>query len=266
MRILSSVIYFLFIPLFLFSQGPVDGFYRGKGNMEIGVSGGTSINKKFFAGTDLITLKRNVSYVSLFMGYGISNNFDVYAAVPYLKVNDEESLQDGSVYLKYRLLTREVSNGSLQFSLATGFSSNLVDYQTEGGSAIGQEAKVIDIRPVLHYARTSGWFYTLQGAYLYKFDPVPAAMNISFKAGKAAANYYFDFWYAYQYSFGGLDYRGEPTPSTFRELGVDYHHIGTTYYQSLTDYLGAFIGASSSLAGRNTVQGFGFNLGVVLKL
>ncbi len=179
MRNLTLTICFLFNILFVFAQGPVDGFNRGKGNLDIGVSGGTSLNKKFFAGTDLITLKRNVSFVSLFAGYGISDNLDVYVSVPYLKVNNEKSLQDGSVYLKYRLLNRQVSNGSFQLSLATGFSSNLVDYQTEGGSAIGQEAKVIDIRPVLHYARTSGWFYTLQGAYLYKFDPVPSAMNIS---------------------------------------------------------------------------------------
>ena len=266
MRILTLTICFLFNSFFVFAQGPVDGFYRGKGNLDFGLSGGASLNKKFFAGTDLITLERNISNLSIFAGYGIADNLDVYVSVPYLKVNDEKSLQDGSVYLKLRLFNREVSNGYLQLSLATGFSSNLVNYQTEGGSALGQEAKVIDIRPVLHYGMTSGWFYTLQGAYLYKFDPVPTAMNLAFKVGKATDNYYFDFWYAYQYSFGGLDYRGEPTPTTFRELGVDYHQIGATYYRALTDYFGAFIGASSSLAGRNTVQGFGFNLGFVLKL
>ncbi|NEN24177.1 hypothetical protein G3O08_11755 [Cryomorpha ignava] len=255
----------VFFNAIAFAQGPVDGFYKGKGNAEIGIGGGASLNKNFYAGTDLIALKRNIVNVSIFAGVGLTENLDVYASLPFLAINDEKSLQDASVYLKYRLLNRKLSGGSLQLSLAAGFSSNLVDYQTEGGSALGQQAKVIDIRPVLHFASNSGWFYTLQGAYLYKFSPVPEAMNAGLKIGKATSNYYFDLWYAYQYSFGGLDYRGDPAPATFRELGVDYNQIGGTYYRPFTDKLGGYIGASYSFAGRNTVNGYGFNLGMTFK-
>lgn len=256
---------FVLFSLNFFAQGPVDGFYKGKGNAEIGLAGGGSFNKEFYAGTDLIALKRNIFNVSLFAGVGLSENMDVYATVPYLVINNENSLQDGSLYLKYRFLNRKLSGGSLQLSLAAGFSSNLADYQTEGGSALGQQAKVLDIRPVLHYASNNGWFYTLQGAYLYKFEPVPQALNAGLKIGKATSTYYFDLWYAYQYSFGGLDYRGDPAPTTFRELGVDYNQIGGTYYRPFSDNLGAFIGVSYSFAGRNTVRGYGFNLGMTFK-
>ena len=257
---------FVFLISIAFSQGPVDGFYKGKGNAEIGIGAGASLNKKFFAGTDLISLKRNIINVSFFAGIGLTDNLDAYLSLPYLIIGNEKSIQDGSVYLKYRFINRQISGGSVQLSLATGFSSNLTDYQTEGGSAIGQQAKALDIRPVLHISRNSGWFYTLQGAYIYKDDPVPNAMNLSFKLGKATSNYYFDFWYAYQYSFGGLDYRGEPTPSTFRELGVNYHQIGGTYYRPISEWVGAYVGASYSLAGRNTVRGLGVNAGVVFKV
>ena len=174
-------------------------------------------------------------------------------------IDNEKSIQDASVYLKYRFFNRQISYGSVQLSLAAGFSSNLTDYQTEGGSAIGQQAKALDIRPVLHISRNSGWFYTLQTAYIYKDNPVPNAMNAGIKLGKATADYYFDFWYAYQYSFGGLDYRGEPTPSTFRELGVDYHQIGGTDDRPCSVLIGEYSGASYSLAGHNTFRGFGFS-------
>ncbi len=263
---LTLAITFVFLTLIACSQGPVDGFYKGKGNAEIGLGAGASLNKKFFAGTDLISLKRNIIYVNLFAGIGLAENFDAYLSLPYLVIGNEKSIQDGSVYLKYRFLNRQTSGGSVQLSLAAGFSSNLTDYQTEGGSAIGQQAKALDIRPVLHISRNSGWFYTLQTAYIYKDNPVPNAMNAGIKLGKATADYYFDFWYAYQYSFGGLDYRGEPTPSTFRELGVDYHQIGGTYYRPFSELIGAYAGASYSLAGRNTVRGFGVSAGVVFKV
>lgn len=256
----------VFFHLICFAQGPVDGFYKGKGNAEIGLGGGASFNKKFYAGTDLITLKRNIINVSVFAGFGLTENLDISASLPYLVVNDQKSFQDASVYLKYRLFNRKLSSGSLQLSIAAGFSSNVVDYETEGGSALGQEAKVIDLRPILHFASNNGWFYTLQGAYLYKFSPVPEAINAGLKIGRATSKFYFDLWYAYQYSFGGLDYRGEPSPSTFRELGVNYNQVGGTYYRPFTDKLGGYIGASYSFAGRNTVNGYGLNLGVTFKL
>ncbi|NQY09715.1 MAG: hypothetical protein HRT71_09405 [Flavobacteriales bacterium] len=120
-----------------------------------------------------------------------------------------------------KIVRHKLKNGKLSVGLAAGFSGNLINYNTEGLNAIGQQAKVIDVRPLVHYFANNGWFATGQVAYNYKFDPVPTAANASIKLDKAAAKYYFYYWYDYQLSFGGLDYRGIPAPTTFRELGVD---------------------------------------------
>lgn len=267
-RNIPKISLFVFLVIYVFpgfSQSPVDGFYKGKGNYEAVIGGGFSNNGKYFAGTDKVSLTRNVSYVNLFLAAGITRNLDVYANIPFVKVNSESDFQDGSIFMKYRVLNENLVHGIFSASLALGYSDNLTDYQTEGGSAIGQQAQVVDIRPVLHYIRPSGWFYTLQGAYLWKAEPVPNAMNIAARVGRAGENAYFDFWYNFQHAFGGLDYRGDPAPDTFRELGVSYHRIGATYYRVLTSWFGAFIGSSYVLTGRNIGQGPGMSLGVVFK-
>jgi hypothetical protein len=247
------------------SQGKVDGFFKGKGNTEIVLGGGAEFAQKFYAGREKIALGRTIYNANLFIAAGLFDRLDLYLAAPYVKINTVNSIQDGSVYLKYKVFNKDLENGNLSASLAAGFSGNLANYQTEGLNAIGQQAKVLDIRPVVHYFSKSGWFGTVQVGYNHKQNPVPSALNSSLKVGKAASKYYFDVWYDYLTSFGGLDYRGTPAPSTFRELGVDYHKIGGTFYTSIFQRLGGFVGASYVITGRNLGKGTGINLGLVLK-
>ncbi len=256
---------FTFLSLGCFGQSPVDGFFKGKGHYEAVVGGGFSLNGNFYAGTDKVALTRKGIYTNLFLAAGVTGRLDVYANIPYVAVNGEGDLQDGSIYIKYKILEKPLSSGSFSISLAAGYSTNLTDYQTEGGDAIGQQAQVLDIRPVLHYARNSGWFYTLQGGYQSKGAPVPNSMAIGAKVGKAGEKNYFDIWYDFQNAFGGLDYRGTPAPSTFRELGVSYQRVGATYYRPLLPWLGAFVGTSYAITGRNVGQGPGMSAGVVFK-
>lgn len=249
----------------IYSQGRVDGFYKGKGNTEIVWGGGAEFDKKYFADDGKIDLVRTIYNTSLFVASGLSDNIDLYISIPYIKINDQKSVQDGSVFLKWKAYNKSLEKGDLSVSLAAGYSGNLAQYQTEGLSAIGQEAKIIDIRPVVHYFAKNGWFGTFQGAYNYKYDPVPNAFNAALKIGKASGKYYIDVWYDHQTSFGGLNYRGTPTPSTFKELGVDYHKVGATFYKPIFERLGAFVSTSYTITGRNTGQGLGGNVGIVLK-
>ena len=88
---------FTFLSLGCFGQSPVDGFYKGKGHYEAVVGAGFSLNGKFYAGTDKVSLTRNVVYSNLFLAAGITDKFDVYANIPYVSVNGESDLQDGSI-------------------------------------------------------------------------------------------------------------------------------------------------------------------------
>lgn len=261
----TLLILLLAISLKTFSQGKVDGFFKGKGNTEIVLGGGAEFADKYFAGRNKVSLSRTIYNANIFIASGLLDNLDLYLATPYVIINDVKSIQDGSIYLKLKAYSKELNKGNLSISISSGFSANLAPYETEGLNAIGQQAKVIDIRPVVHYFSKNGWFGTAQVAYNYKFNPVPSAFNAAFKIGKATSMYYFDVWYDYQSSFGGLDYRGNPSPSTFRELGVDYHKVGATCYIAIFERFGSFIGTSYVISGRNIGQGLGANLGFVLK-
>lgn len=262
----TLLLLFLASSCIAFSQAPVDGFYKGKGHLDLGLSAGYEMSSKYFAGTDKIALGRDIISASIFAGYGITDRLDVYASVPYVQINKVQGLQDGSLYLKFRAFEKDLEHARISISLAAGGLTNLTDYETEGGSAIGQQAKTLDLRPILHYQCHSGLFFTAQGAYLLKSDPTPSAINAALKVGYAAPSYYLDVWYAYQTSDGGLNYRGDnPIGYSFTELGVDYHKAGLTFYKPFSNKLGGFANASYVLSGRNISQGTGFGIGLVWK-
>ncbi len=245
-----------------FSQGRVDGFFKGKGNLDFVLGGGYESNTNYFAGRDKVVLQRNVTLYNSFLAYGITDQLDINMSLPYVDVNDvEKDFQDYSVFLKYKV----VDKNGWTISLVSGFSSNVIDYQTEGGNAIGQQAKTVDGRLVVHYFASNGMFFTTQGGYSYRNNPVPHSVPLTLKVGLAKSKYYFDVWYDFQHGIDGFDYRGDPRPPTFRALGVSYHKIGGTFYKPLFKHLGAYVGTSYVLTGRNVSQGIGVNAGIVLK-
>lgn len=250
----------------IYSQGRVDGFLKGKGNGDIAIGGGAEIAENYFAGTKSVGLSRTIINGSIFFAYGLHDRLDINVSLPYVSIDGDGDIQDGAVFLKYRLFEIEQSNGKFSILAAAGYSSNLTDYQTEGINAIGQQAQVIDGRLVMHYLWNTGWFLTGQFGVQEKSDPTPNSNQASLKMGKAMAKFYFDIWYDYQESDGGFDYLGFPAPSTFKSLGVDYHRAGATAYKPINEKLGAALGCFYTLSGRNVGQGIGINGALIVKL
>ncbi|MFT4848533.1 MAG: hypothetical protein ACI83B_001064 [Sediminicola sp.] len=75
--------------------------------------------------------------------------------------------------------------------------------------------------------------------------------------------WYYDVYYGYQYSFGGIDYLGTPAPQDFREFGSDYHKVGGTLYRAFKGNWGAYLSLSYLLSGRNTFLGPVYGVGLV---
>ena len=84
-----------------------------------------------------------------------------------------------------------------------------------------------------------------------------------FKAGRATSNWYYDVFYDFQHSFGGIDYLGTPRPQNFRAFGVDYHKVGGTVYRPFSNAIGMYVSLSYVVSGRNVFQGPGYGLGLV---
>ena len=255
--------YVLFFVSEGFSQGKIDGFYRGEGNATAVLGLGFEDAKEYFAGTEKTGLSRSLYYGSLYGAYGITKDFDVSLSLPYLMSNKNRDLQDIQLFAKYRVLEKSLEKGSFQISLATGFSTPVGSYTIGGLNDIGQRATVLDGRVVLHYHLKTGWFATLQSGFSFKFEEVPNSVPVTLKLGKTAAKWYYDFYYDYQHSFGGIDYRGTPPPQNFKAFGVDYHKIGGTVYRPFSNNFGAYVSLSYLLGGRNTFQGPGYGVGLV---
>lgn len=246
-----------------FSQGKIDGFYRGKGNATVVLGFGFEEPKNYFAGTTKLDLSRSTSYVNLFTSYGIANDLDVQVALPYITTDQASKLQDISLFLKYRFFKKNQENSKLELSFGSGFSTPMSDYKIGGLNDIGQQATSIDTRFMVHYQWNMGWFVTLQSGYSFKLEETPNNLPVTLKIGAAKKNWYYDFYYDYQHSFGGIDYRGTPSPQNFKELGVDYHKIGGTVYTSIYNNFGAYLNLSYVLSGRNTFQGPAYGAGLV---
>lgn len=256
-------------------QGRVDGFFKGKGNLDFVLNGSYENNKNYFAGTKKVTIPREIVIANVYVAYGITNRLDVNFSLPYISVNSSnKGIQDASLFFKYKVLNIN-SNRKLFYylpkgysatvSVAGGIATNFTNYQTEGGSALGQQAKILDLRPLIHINLPKGFFTTLQAGYGFKLNPTPHAFSPAIKVGTAMSKFYADVWYEYQHSFGGLDYQGTPKPSSFKELGVNYHKIGGTFYMPVKKNFGIFAGVTYLIGGRNTSQGLGVSAGIVLK-
>lgn len=247
----------------VYPQGKIDGFFRGKGNATAVLGLGFEDSKDYFAGTEKTGLSRSLYYGNIFAAYGVTNNFDVSVSLPYIASNKNSGLQDVQFFAKYRLYQTEVGTGNFQLSAAGGFSTPVSNYTVGGLNDIGQRATVINSRAVVHYHLNSGWFATLQSGYDFKLEETPNSLPVNLKLGKATAKWYYDFYYDYQHSFGGIDYRGTPSPQNFRELGSDFHKVGGTLFNSFSNNFGAYISLSYVISGRNVFQGPGYGLGLV---
>lgn len=248
------------------AQGAISGFYNQKGATTLVAGVGFEDPKNYYIGREKSNLGRNLYSISLFGIYGISDKFNIQTSLPYLSSDDQSGLQDLQLFLKYQIYQKQKETYKLELSLATGFSTNISNYEVGGLNDLGQRAKIIETRALLHYQQPSGWFANLQSGFSYKLEEVPNSLPLTFKIGKASANNYFDIWYDFQYAFGGIDYRGTPAPQNFRELGVGYHKVGGTYHFSISTNSGLYIAPSYVISGRNVFQGVAYYAGFTYQL
>jgi hypothetical protein len=258
-----SLFFLLFFVSEGYTQGKIDGFYRGAGNTSTVLGFGYEDTPNYFIGTERSDISRTLLFGSAFVAYGITPDFDVNASLPFFVSNDNIRTQDITLLLKYRLYGINFENSKLEFSSGLGFSTPVSNYETGGLNDIGQKATILETRGMAHYQWNTGWFLTFQSGFSFKLEEVPNSLPLTFKAGRAISSWYYDLWYDYQKSFGGIDYRGTPRPQNFREIGVDYHKVGGTLYRPLGADFGAYVSFSYTISGRNVFQGAGYGIGVV---
>jgi len=251
----------LFYSLSTFSQGPVDGFFKGKGNLDVALSGSYQHSEKFYMGFNTISYPRTLTSVSLFAEYGVTNNLDVIANIPFIN----GQFQDVSFFVKYGLPFDFCDSESPFHIIPTvGISFPITNYETQAGQAIGQRATQIQPKLILQYQLKHGFFIQAQSGYNYTLDPVPSSIPVSAKLGFSKNKIYTDIWFDYQKGLGDIEWIGGASQN-FRTLYVTYSKIGGVVYYSIRPKIGIFLNGSYILSGINLGKSFTIGAGFVYK-
>ncbi|UTW61131.1 hypothetical protein KFE98_14040 [bacterium SCSIO 12741] len=257
----------MMLTLGAWAQPPIDGFSKGKGNLDL--VGGLTFESfsKYFAHDGPVSINRATTAFSIFAAAGITDRLDAQINIPVIYTKpDQSGLQDLSIFLKYAWIKRSSDNHHFTLGTALGFSTPMMDYPTQSLFAIGQQATSFDGRIYGQYRWPSGWFVMAQTGYTYRLDPVPSSTPAALKIGLAKAKYYWDVWYDFQHAYGGNDYR-DGNNASFRTFGVSYHKVGGTFYKPFSSgKSGVALGAFFVISGRNIGQSIGVSGAYIYKI
>ncbi len=272
---------------FLFAQGPLDGYLKGKGVLDLAPSFSSNSTKRFEGtGGQVYALGYKGSMLSLFAEYGLGKRLDAVATAAYVFTSRQSGLQDGAVLLKYRPVYRQLGQaGKLGILLGSGLGFPLTNYEPAETGALGQKAVILPARLILQWETPLGLFFNLTGGYNWRFDrlrdedvaavrklrpdyqPVQPAnfSTMLFKVGFPARRYYLDAWVEWQHTRGGADYVPEVAdlPQSF---GVSYTQAGGTIYYSENGKHGFYLSGGYIFGGRNTGRILRLTAGVVLRV
>jgi len=258
----------------LFSQGPIDGYLKAKGEADVAF-GFSATGADAFIGGDGTEhdLPFSGSLLSAFGIYGINDKLNFIANIPLVITSAASGLQDGGFYLKGLVNRWEIgANKEKSFDLlgAFGVSVPLSQYEVVAAGAIGQRAKVVQPRLVAQYNQP-GFFASTVLGYNYRFDELDLEnlreiqrtrpgyqpdqpqdfVTGLFRVGIPTSKFYADAWIEVQRTLGGSDFipNVEELPQAYR---VNYQQIGGTAYYSEGPKWGFAASGAAFLGGENT--------------
>ncbi len=285
-RLPFSCLFFLTGLSLLSAQGPLDGFLKGKGVLDVVPSFSFNAARRFYGGGGQSYAEGfRGNTLSLFAEYGLSSRLDVVATAAYVFTSTQSGLQDGSCHLKYRPAYFALGGaGHLGLLVGGGLSFPLRRYDIVSAGALGQRATTVPVRLMAQWDTPLGLFFNLTGGYHRRIDRLSAAdveavrrlrpqfnpavpsdfYTALVRVGFPAARYYLDAWVEHQYTPGGADYT-PGVPDLPQAYGVSFTQIGGTVYYAEREHLGFIAGGAYVLRGRNTAQMLRLTLGVVLR-
>ncbi len=269
------------------AQSFVNGFFSGKGRGAVAVSySAEHYDNVFLVPNEAkgvpIFREVEVSSVSMFATYGVTDRLEASMTLPYITArgnadpavleglgfeNERKGLQDLSLALKYLAHRLNVGAGRLDVAVSAGLRTPVGNYRVDEGLqsilAIGNRATAVTGLALLHWQSAMGLFVTAQGGYSMRSGEVPDAWVGELKAGYAHRAFYVDVWYAGQRSIGGVNILGEGFTGFFPATDVTFTRVGLSAYVPVVGGLGLSGGISKYLTGRNVGEATGFYGGIV---
>lgn len=109
------------------AQGPIDGFFKNKGELDLALSGTYATSDQYFGGTSKINYERDQSIIGVFASYGLSDRWNLVSSIPVINFQ----LQDAAFYAKYKMIFKGTAKGEFSLFPAFGLSFPLSNYETE---------------------------------------------------------------------------------------------------------------------------------------
>lgn len=278
---------FLLLPVTTLAQGPLDGYLKGKGVLDL------SPSFSFHSASTLDGVNGqsfDAPYqgqsLSLFSAYGITRQLDVVATAAAVFTPTQSGLQDAGVFLKFRPVYKTLGKaGKIGVLFGSGLTFPLTDYEPTAVGAIGQKAITVPLKGIIQWETPLGLFLNVTGGYHIRLDELSdqdvAALQqqrpdyqaidpedfrtLLVKIGFPARHFYLDAWTEWQYTRGGTDYVPN-LPDLAQAFGVSYTQVGGTAFYSDNGKTGFFCSAGYILGGRNVSRVRRVTFGAVLKL
>lgn len=247
---MRSIILFCLVSSFGFSQGPIDGFFKGKGNADIAVGMGVNRSTNYTGHPDsLYDQSYGAEQVGLFAQYGITANLDAVFSLPFVFGAGENKFQDMGLHVKYRPLKINWNKNEWSTLFAGGVSFPASDYQADISGALGRRTKKIPLRMISQVKLSNGLFFNITGSYFIRFDRVKESVlteyqtlhpshkisqpfdhySLMSRIGYAGNHNFVELFVQYQNTLDGIDFKqGVEQPIQLYE--VDYLKVGGTYY------------------------------------
>ncbi len=277
----------LLLPSFVAAQGPLDGYLKGKGVLDLAPSFSLNSAKKFEgAGGKRYDEPYKGQMFSLFAEYGLTEKFDLVATAAAVFTPVQGGLQDGGLFVKYRPVYAPMGKaGKLGVIFGTGASFPIGNYEPTATGALGQNAVTVPAKLIVQWETPLGLFINATGGYNFRLDALKEAdidiirkqradyepidpqnfTTFLVKIGFPAKHFYLDGWAEWQHTSGGADYV-QNVPDLPQAYGVSYTQIGGTAYYSDTGKTGFYLSGGYILSGRNTSLIQRITFGMVFKL
>ncbi len=279
--------FLLFLAQVAAAQGPLDGYLKGKGVLDLAPSISFNSASKF-DGPNNQTYNEPFKgqLFNLFAEYGLTEKFDIVATAAAVFTPLQSGLQDGGLFVKYRpVYTPMGKAGKLGVMFGTGATFPIGNYEPTATGALGQKAVTVPARLIMQWETPLGLFLNLTGGYNFRLDDLkekdiafirqqrpgyepidpPNFTTFLVKVGFPARHFYLDGWAEWQHTQGGADYV-QNVPDLSQAYGVSYTQVGGTAYYSDNGRTGFYFSGGYILGGRNTSRILRITFGMVFKI
>jgi hypothetical protein len=277
----------LLFPLVAAAQGPLDGYMKGKGVLDLAPSISFNSARKFEGANGKIYDEVYKGQMfSLFAEYGLTEKFDLVAVAAAVFTPIQSGLQDGGLFAKYRPVQVKLGKaGKLGVIFGTGASFPIGNYEPTATGALGQNAFTVPARVILQWESPLGLFLNLTGGYHFRIDDLKEAdialvrkkrpdyepidpqdfTTFLVKVGFPAKHFYLDGWAEWQHTNSGADYV-QNVPDLPQAYGISYTQVGGTAFYTDNGRNGCYLSGGYILGGRNTSRIQRITIGMVFKM